>query len=49
LSSLAKAREIADLLKAWIEEKQFFLTEAVAPLPRDSFVRPLVPREGGIR
>ncbi|MCK9547688.1 MAG: homocysteine biosynthesis protein [Sphaerochaeta sp.] len=47
LSSLAKAREIAALLKAWIEEKRFFLTQAVSNLPTDSFVRPLVPREGG--
>lgn len=49
LSSLAKAREIAHTLKTWIEEGRFFLTEAVAPLPSDSFVKPLVPREGGAR
>lgn len=49
LSSRAKAREIAQVLKEWIEAKEFYLTEAVAPLPSDSFVRPLVPREGGVR
>lgn len=49
LSSLAKAREITHILKTWIEDGKFLLTEAVAPLPSDSFVRPLVPREGGVR
>jgi len=33
LSSLKKARDIAAHLKTWIEEKKFFLTEAVAALP----------------
>ncbi|HZJ88349.1 MAG TPA: homocysteine biosynthesis protein [Sphaerochaeta sp.] len=47
LSSLAKAREIAEVLKGWIEERKFYLSEAVNPLPSDSFVRSLVPREGG--
>lgn len=47
LSSLAKAREIAELLGQWIREKRFFLTEPVQMLPKDSFVKPLVPREGG--
>ncbi len=34
LSSYAKAREIANILKGWIKKKKFFLTELVAPLPR---------------
>ncbi len=33
LSSLKKAREIASLLKQWIKEGKFFLTEAVESLP----------------
>jgi L-aspartate semialdehyde sulfurtransferase len=33
LSSYPKAREIAGILKSWIEEGKFFLTEAVAGLP----------------
>lgn len=49
LSSLSKAREIAKLLQAWIERGEFTLTEAVHPLPAKSFVKPLVPREGGSR
>ncbi len=32
LSSLAKAREIADLLKEWIQQGRFLLSEPVAPL-----------------
>ncbi len=33
LSSYAKAREIAHILKDWIKRKGFLLTEPVAPLP----------------
>ncbi|HEX68451.1 MAG TPA: hypothetical protein ENG13_05270 [bacterium] len=33
LSSYRKAREIAQILKEWIKEGRFFLTEPVAPLP----------------
>jgi uncharacterized protein (DUF39 family) len=33
LSSYAKAREIANILKHWIKEKQFFLTQPVEKLP----------------
>jgi len=33
LSSYAKAREIANILKDWIKWKRFFLTEPVASLP----------------
>ncbi len=34
LSSYAKAREIANILKGWIKKKKFLLTKPVAPLPR---------------
>lgn len=47
LSSLSKARDIARLLASWIEEKKFYLSEAVQMFPQDSFVKPLVKREGG--
>lgn len=33
LSSYAKAREIAEILKGWIKEGRFLLSEPVAPLP----------------
>ncbi|RLA95880.1 MAG: hypothetical protein DRG69_02485 [Deltaproteobacteria bacterium] len=33
LSSYAKAGEIAQVLKGWIQRGEFFLTEAVAPIP----------------
>ena len=33
LSSYAKAREIAEILKSWIREGKFLLTQPVAPLP----------------
>lgn len=33
LSSYARAREIAAILKSWIERGSFFLTEPVSPLP----------------
>ena len=33
LSSYARARDIADILKQWIEKGEFFLTEPVASLP----------------
>jgi len=47
LSSLAKAREIAEILADRIRTRQFFLTEPVSMFPKDSFVKPLVHREGG--
>lgn len=37
LSSYPKAREIAELLKAWILKGDFTLTESVAPLPTTDF------------
>jgi L-aspartate semialdehyde sulfurtransferase len=42
LSSIALAREVALELKQWIEEGKFFLTEPVAPLPKD---RTFIPQE----
>lgn len=42
LSSYAKAREIATILKNWIESKKFYLTEALAPLPADRTFKPFV-------
>jgi uncharacterized protein (DUF39 family) len=33
LSSYARAREIASILKSWIESGSFLLTQPVAPLP----------------
>lgn len=35
ISSYYKAREIANLLKTWIKEGKFYLTNYVAPLPGD--------------
>jgi len=41
LSSISKAREIAGILKDWIEKGDFLLTEAVAPLPLQNKVNKL--------
>jgi uncharacterized protein (DUF39 family) len=41
MSSLAKAREIAAELKAWIEKGEFLLTEPVASLPTERVTNPL--------
>lgn len=41
LSSLAKAREIADILKAWIQKGDFLLTAPVRPMPAVSTVKNL--------
>lgn len=41
LSSYSKAREIANVLKNWIKEGKFFLTEPVEKLPLDRVVKPL--------
>lgn len=35
LASIARSREVAEQLKAWLEEGKFSLTEPVAPLPAD--------------
>lgn len=44
LSSLLKAREIAQILKDWIMKKEFYLSEPVKSFPGQSTVRPLVIR-----
>ncbi len=41
LSSLKTAREIADELGKWIEAKEFFITEPLEPLPRDTVFKPM--------
>ena len=41
LSSLKRAREIANLLKKWINEKQFFISEPVERLPTDEVFKPM--------
>lgn len=41
LSSLAQARQIAQILKKWILDGQFSLTEPVQPLPAESKVKSL--------
>lgn len=45
LSSLNQARKIAQILKEWISDGQFSLTEPVQPLPTESKVKPLEIRE----
>lgn len=41
LSSYKMAREIAEVLKKWITEGLFFLTEPIEPLPRKGEYKPL--------
>lgn len=41
LSSLKVSFKIMDLLKEWIEDKKFFLSKAIEPLPRDTEVKPM--------
>ncbi|HHV62911.1 MAG TPA: hypothetical protein GXX51_09770 [Firmicutes bacterium] len=45
LSSLAKAREIAETLKTWIREGKFFVQQPVQPLPAEQLTKPLEIRE----
>ncbi len=45
LSSLPRAREIANTLKDWIQHSNFTLSEAVTPLPREDKVHKLEIRE----
>lgn len=45
LSSIYRAREIAEKLKEWIEKGEFLLTEAVAPLPLENKINKLEIRE----
>lgn len=49
LSSLSKARKIAEELNGWIRDRKFFISEPVKMFPQDSFVKPLIPREGGMQ
>ena len=48
LSSLYHARQIAGILKDWISNGQFCLTEPVQPLPKESCVKPLEISEGEV-
>ena len=48
LSSLKKAREIAALLKEWIQRGEFLLQEPAAPLPREQKQKPLEIRTEGV-
>ncbi len=41
LSSLKRAREIAGVLKKWIEEKRFFLSQPAERLPIDQVFKPM--------
>jgi CBS domain-containing protein len=41
LSSLKQAREIAGILKKWIEDKKFFLSQPVEGLSTDQIFRPI--------
>lgn len=45
LSSLPRAREIANTLKDWIQNSNFTLSEVVSPLPREDKVNKLEIRE----
>ena len=47
LSSIRKAREIAELLKQSIINKEFVMTEPVASLPKTNVVNKLEIREAG--
>ena len=41
LSSLKKAKDIAETLKSWIEDASFYLTAPVETLPTDSVAKPM--------
>ena len=41
VTSLAKAREIADILRSWIQEGRFELSAPVRPMPTGTSVKPL--------
>jgi uncharacterized protein (DUF39 family) len=41
LSSYQKARQVAETLKKWIREKDFYLTRPVAQLPSEEALKPL--------
>lgn len=42
VASLAKAREIADILKSWIQKGTFLLTESIRPMPIDTNLKSLI-------
>lgn len=42
VASLAKAREIADILKTWIQKGEFLLSEPVRPMPTGTSLKGLV-------
>lgn len=42
VASLAKAREIADILKSWIQKGTFLLTEPIRPMPIDTNLKSLI-------
>jgi uncharacterized protein (DUF39 family) len=41
ITSYIRSREIARILKEWIENGKFLLTAPVEPLPQDSVFKPL--------
>ncbi len=45
ISSIYKAREIAGLLKEWIQSSRFFVQEPVATLPKKGLVKPMMLEE----
>ena len=45
ISSMYKARQIAYLLKKWIQSGKFFVQRPVAPLPKEGRVKPMVLKE----
>ena len=47
LSSYPKARQVAELLKKWIQEKEFLLTQPLQMLPTERAVKPLDVRTEG--
>lgn len=42
VASLAKARQIADILKSWIQKGNFLLTEPVRPMPAGTSLKSLI-------
>ena len=42
VASLAKARQIADILKSWIQKGDFLLTEPVRPMPTGTSLKSLI-------
>lgn len=45
LSSLAKARQIAEILKTWVSHGQFQIQQPIAPLPSTANIKPLNAKE----